>query len=67
MDSTHDCSINAIYSGKSSPSYVIYSLETGNTICEIFSQSLLERLNTNKYRAVPILEHLQSLNKKAQS
>jgi hypothetical protein len=29
---------------------------------EIFSKELLARLNTEKYEAVPILEHLQGLN-----
>lgn len=43
-------------------SWVIREKETGAIVCETFNRRLVDRLNTAKYEAVPILEHLVSLN-----
>lgn len=45
-------------------SWVIKNRETGEIIMETFNRKHVDALNTAKYEAVPILEHLQSLNKK---
>ncbi len=56
-------SITEIVSGAKSASWVIKSLETNEIIMETFNQKVVESLNTEKYKAVPIYEHLTSLNK----
>lgn len=48
-------------------SWVIVSRETGNAVWETFSLTLAERVNRDKYDVVPILQWLQSLNKKAEA
>lgn len=45
-------------------SWVISEIATGIIIMETFNPALVEILNKEKYKAVPILEHLQSLNRK---
>jgi hypothetical protein len=45
-------------------SWVIREKETGRFVIETFSERVVEVLNTQKYEAVPILEYLQSLNRK---
>lgn len=44
-------------------SWVIVNLETGAAVFETFDPAKVSALNTVKYKAVPILEWLQSLNK----
>lgn len=44
-------------------SWVIREIATGAIVCETFNKRLVERLNKAKYEAVPILEHLVSLNR----
>jgi len=44
-------------------SWVIIEKSTGNAICEIFTESITKKINTEKYTVMPILEYLQSLNK----
>lgn len=44
-------------------SWVIKNKETGAIIMETFDPKKVEALNTNKYEAVPIYDHLTSLNK----
>lgn len=46
-----------------SASWVIVELSTGQTVFETFNKSLADKVNLNKYKVVPILEYLQSLNK----
>ncbi len=46
-------------------SWVISEIETGKIIMETFNPALVELLNKEKYKATPILEHLQSLNHKS--
>ena len=46
-------------------SWVIVDKTTGHSVCELFDEALVKALNTDKYKAVPILEWLQSLNKKS--
>ncbi len=45
-------------------SWVIVNKETGHCVFETFNKALVQALNTDKYKAVPILEWLQGLNKK---
>jgi hypothetical protein len=43
-------------------SWVIRERATGRVICETYDPRKVAALNTTRYEAVPILEHLQSLN-----
>ncbi len=43
-------------------SWVIRNKETGEVIAETFDPAKVAALNTSKYEAVPILQHLQELN-----
>lgn len=46
-------------------SWVIVELSTGKPVFETYNETLATKhLNLNKFKAVPILEWLQSLNKK---
>lgn len=47
-------------------SWVIVSNTTGKAVLETFDARLVRCINTKFYRAVPILEWLQSLNKKGE-
>jgi len=42
---------------------VIINKETGKAVAELQNPALADKLNTDKYKAIPILEHLQSINK----
>lgn len=44
-------------------SWVAVNKESSEAVFETFQESIIEKLNTTKYKAVPILEYLQSLNK----
>ena len=44
-------------------SWVIVNIATGEPVLETYSERMVQALNTDKYRAVPILEWLQSLNR----
>jgi hypothetical protein len=44
-------------------SWVVRNKETGAVIFETFSKKVAESVNVEKYEAVPILQHLASLNK----
>ncbi len=48
-------------------SWVIRDKETGQVLFETFSQDVADAVNTRNYEAIPILEYLQSLNKKEPS
>jgi len=52
---------------RESSSWVIRNKQTGEVIAETFDKNKVDALNTEKYEAVPILEHLQGLNKNASS
>jgi hypothetical protein len=45
-------------------SWVIINKATGFAIFETFNENTAKAINTRLYKAVPILEYLQSLNKK---
>jgi hypothetical protein len=45
-------------------SWVIVRIATGEVLFETFNPAIVAKINTTAYRAVPILEHLQSLNRK---
>lgn len=45
-------------------SWVICEIATGKAIFETYNPKIVEILNTKRYKAVPILEYLCSLNKK---
>ncbi len=44
-------------------SWIIVRKGTSEAVLETWSQSVVERLNTEKYEAKTALAHLQSLNK----
>lgn len=44
-------------------SWVIKERDTGSIIMETFKKKVVDALNTSKYQAVPIQEHLAGLNK----
>lgn len=44
-------------------SWVIVDKVTGNAACELYDIQNVFRINTLKYKAVPILMYLQSLNR----
>jgi capsid portal protein len=43
-------------------SWVIRNKVTEEVIFETFNQKIVDKLNTDKYEAVPILDYLVSLN-----
>ena len=43
-------------------SWVIRNKETGEVVMETFDRAKVEALNTEKYEAVPVEQHLQELN-----
>jgi len=43
-------------------SWVIVEVATDKATLETFSQKVAGAINTNKYRAVPILQYLQQFN-----
>ena len=45
-------------------SWVIVDLDTGKPVLETYCATLIVKINKQRYQAVPILEWLQSLNKK---
>lgn len=45
-------------------SWVIIEISTGTAILETYNPKVVAALNTTNYKAVPILEYLQGLNKK---
>ena len=45
-------------------SWVIINKATGFAIFETFNENTVKAINTRLYKAVPILEYLQSLNNK---
>lgn len=47
-------------------SWVIREKATGKVIAETFNREVAQAVNTEKYEAVPIIEHLASLNQAAQ-
>lgn len=44
-------------------SWVIREKSTGRAVLEVWSASVAAKVNTAKYEAVPILQHLQELNR----
>lgn len=55
--------MNVTETNKKPTSWVIIDRSTGNAVLETYNEALT-KLNQKKYKAVPILEYLQSLNKK---
>lgn len=45
-------------------SWVIREKATRKVLFETFNRKIVEALNTDRYEAIPILEYLQSLNRK---
>jgi hypothetical protein len=43
-------------------SWVIVNIETGEAVLETFNKGVISRLNTAKYKAVPIAEYLGTIN-----
>ena len=44
-------------------SWVIVNKETNKAVMETYNKDTVSKINTAKYRAIPALEYLQSLNK----
>lgn len=44
-------------------SWVIIENVTGNAILETYSESIANKINTEKYTAMPVMEYLCKLNK----
>ena len=44
-------------------SWVIRNKETGEVISETFESGIVQKLNTDKYEAIPIIDYLEGLNK----
>lgn len=44
-------------------SWIIIDISTKEAILETYSKNIADAVNTKKYRAVPVLEYLQQLNK----
>jgi GGDEF domain-containing protein len=62
-DLTQNRPIPAVDRDEETASWVIKNKETGETVMETFDPKKVEALNTDKYEAVPIQEHLGNLNK----
>ncbi len=45
-------------------SWVIVRKDTGEAIFETFNEKLVSKINHQKFKAVPILDYLQELNRK---
>jgi hypothetical protein len=45
-------------------SWVVVSKATGQAVFETVNRKTADQINTNAYRVIPILEWLQSLNRK---
>lgn len=45
-------------------SWVIREKETGRVMFETFQKSVADKINRKRYEAVPILQHLQEVNRK---
>lgn len=54
----------ALESLRNPASWVIREKSTGRALFETFNSAIPPAINHAKYEAVPILEHLQSLNRK---
>lgn len=44
-------------------SWIIVELSTGNAVCELYTKTTVEKINNQKYKAVPVMEYLQSISK----
>lgn len=47
-------------------SWVVVSKDTGEAVLETFSRAVIQAVNLDCYRVVPIMEWLKSLNSKPQ-
>ena len=45
-------------------SWAIVDLATGQSVAEITSATLAAKVNTKRYKAVPILEYMQDLSRR---
>ena len=45
-------------------SWVIVDRTTGEAVFETFNEKLIAKVNTEKYKVIPILEYLYALNAK---
>lgn len=52
---------------KETASWVVKDKSSGEALFETFDKKKVDMLNTDKYEAIPILKHLQSLNKKTKN
>jgi hypothetical protein len=54
--------LTAMYTEIKNMSWIIRNKETKEVIFETFEQSTVDKINTEKYEVVPILEYLVSIN-----
>lgn len=43
-------------------SWVIVSKETGKAVFETYQQTVAEKVNTDRYTVMPVMQYLQNLN-----
>jgi hypothetical protein len=48
-------------------SWVIREKATGRAVLEVFDRATVDRVNIEKYEAVPIAQHLRELNRRLQA
>lgn len=51
----------------STASWVIVNKLTNKAVIEMYDLELVKKINTMKYRAIPILEYLQTFNQKVKA
>jgi len=51
----------------STASWVIVNKLTNTAVIELYDYSIVQKINTMKYKAVPILEYLQTFNQEVKA
>lgn len=64
-ETTNESDINRSQTLSRDSSWVIRNKETGEVVRETFQKLVADKVNTEKYEAVPILKHLQEMNDQA--
>ncbi|UIF89453.1 hypothetical protein [Cupriavidus sp. UYPR2.512] len=68
MNRNHGQQVDSIVRrNKVTASWVLREAESKRVICETFDKRVVEKLNTAKYQAVPILDYLLEFNATARN
>lgn len=59
---SHSGSAPTQYEGRPVGSWIIRDKRTGEPVTEVFSHAAADAINTDRYEAVPAMQHLQELN-----